>query len=213
MHIPDGMLSTSVCLAGYGVTFLAASFSIKRINQTEASTRDVPKASLFTAAFFLVSLISIPLPPASIHLLLNGLLGAFLGYFAFPAVLVALFLQAILFGHGGLTTLGINALIMGLPAMLSAFIYGKFRSLRLLPNSILGFIIGFMGIALSVILFALILIAFIPGQINAEAERVAIYAMALAHLPLALVEGLITALIINYIQKVKPSLFQSNNPL
>ena len=69
MHIPDGMLSPTVCLAGYGVTFLATSFSIKRINSTEASTRDIPKASLLTAAFFLVSLISIPVPPASIHLL------------------------------------------------------------------------------------------------------------------------------------------------
>lgn len=211
MHIPDGMLSTTVCLAGYGVTFLAASFSIKRINRSGASTRDIPKASLLTAAFFLVSLISIPVPPASVHLLLNGLLGALLGYFAFPAVLVALFLQAVMLGHGGLTTLGINALIMGLPAMLSAFIYGKLRSSGPLLNSIRGFIIGFTGIALSVILFGVILMAFIPGQINAEAERVAIYAMAAAHIPLALVEGLITALILNYIQKVKPSLFQSTD--
>jgi cobalt/nickel transport system permease protein len=195
MHIPDGMLSTSVCLAGYGVTFLATSFSIKRINQAEDKIRNIPKASLLTAAFFLLSLISIPVPPASIHLLLNGLLGALLGYFAFPAVLVALFLQAVLFGHGGLTTMGINALIMGL------------------PNSILGFIIGFLGLALSVMLFALILIAFIPGQINAEAERVAIMAVVAAHIPLALVEGLITALALNYIQKVKPSLLQSDNTI
>ena len=134
-----------------------------------------------------------------------------LGYFAYPAVLVALFLQAVMLGHGGLTTLGINALIMGLPAMLSAFIYGKCRSSGPLLNSILGFIIGFMGIALSVILFVVILMAFIPGQINAEAERVAIYAMAAAHIPLALAEGLITALILNYIQKVKPSLLQSTD--
>jgi cobalt/nickel transport system permease protein len=145
--------------------------------------------------------------------LLNGLLGALLGYFAFPAVLVALFLQAVLFGHGGLTTMGINALIMGLPAMLTAFLYSKFRKSRQLLNSILGFIIGFLGLALSVMLFALILIAFIPGQINAEAERVAIMAVVAAHIPLALVEGLITALALNYIQKVKPSLLQSDNTM
>ncbi len=211
MHIPDGMLSSTVCLAGYGLTILAASFSIKKINQTEDKTRYIPKASLLTAAFFLVSLISIPVPPASIHLLLNGLLGALLGFFAFPAVLVALFLQAVMLGHGGLSTLGINGLIMGIPAMLSAFIYVRFRSSRPLLNSVLGFIIGFMGIALSVILFALILMAFIPAQINAEAERMAIYTMAITHIPLALVEGLITALILNYIEKVKPSLLQSNN--
>jgi cobalt/nickel transport system permease protein len=52
MHIPDGMLSTSVCLAGYGVTFLATSFSIKRINQAEDKIRNIPKASLLLRPFF-----------------------------------------------------------------------------------------------------------------------------------------------------------------
>ena len=56
-------------------------------------------------------------------LVLGGLLGAVLGYFAFPAILVALFFQAVMFGHGGLTTLGINGVILGLPSLLSAMIF------------------------------------------------------------------------------------------
>ena len=113
MHIPDGMLSTSVCLAGYGVTFLATSFSIKRINQAEDKIRNIPKASLLTAAFFLLSLISIPVPPASIHLLLNGLLGALLGYFAFLQSGSPIFATVCSDTVG--TTMGINALLWDCP--------------------------------------------------------------------------------------------------
>ena len=66
----------------------------------------VPKASLLTAAFFVASWIHIPVPPTSVHLVLNGLVGAALGYYAFPAILIGLFFQAVMFQHGGLTTPG-----------------------------------------------------------------------------------------------------------
>ena len=58
------------------------------------------------------------------HLLLSGLMGIMLGTAAFPAVVVALLLQALLFGFGGLTTLGVNAINMALPAVLLAAAFG-----------------------------------------------------------------------------------------
>ncbi len=211
MHIPDGMLSAGVCAAGYGLTLVAAGYSIKKINQSGETVRSIPKASLLTAAFFAASLIHIPVPPTSVHLILNGLLGAILGYFAFPAILVALFLQAVMFGHGGLTTLGINAVIMGLPAMVSSFIYCRFSNPQYNPirHSIVGFVSGSIGIALSVVLFVVILINFIPSNINADTEKIAIYAGALGHIPLVIIEGIITALVLNYLKQVKPEILET----
>ena len=55
--------------------------------------------------------------PSSAHLLLNGLIGVVLGRRAVLAILVGLTLQAILFGHGGFLTLGVNTCVMALPAL------------------------------------------------------------------------------------------------
>ncbi len=78
---------------------------------------NIPKASLLTAAFFVGSSIHIPLPPTSIHLILNGLMGTLLGYYAFLAIPIGLFFQAVIFNHGGMSTLGVNTIIMGVPAI------------------------------------------------------------------------------------------------
>jgi len=120
MHIPDGILPVPVTGAGYAATVATTWYSIRRIKQKENPREDIPKASLLTAAFFVVSWIHIPVPPTSVHLVLNGLLGALLGYYAFPAILIGLFFHAVMFGHGGLTTLGVNVILLtNLPADLN----------------------------------------------------------------------------------------------
>ena len=115
MHIPDGVLPVSVTAGGYAATVAITWYSVHKINQKENPREDIPKAALLAAAFFVASLIHIPVPPTSVHLVLSGLLGVTLGYFAFPAILIGLFFQAVMFQHGGLTTLGINAVISRLP--------------------------------------------------------------------------------------------------
>ena len=64
--------------------------------------------AILAAAFFVGSLIHVPIGPSSVHLILNGLLGMLLGWAAFPSIFVALMLQAILFQYGGITVLGVN---------------------------------------------------------------------------------------------------------
>jgi cobalt/nickel transport system permease protein len=123
MHIPDGILPLPVTLGGYALAASVTWTCLYRINQREDPREDIPKAALLTAAFFLASLIHIPVPPASVHLVLNGLLGILLGPFAFPAIVIGLFFQAVMFGHGGLTTLGVNAIILGMPALAAAALF------------------------------------------------------------------------------------------
>ncbi|QEK13370.1 cobalt transporter CbiM [Crassaminicella thermophila] len=208
MHIPDGMLPVSVCAVGYGITGITTGYYIKKIQMKEDPKEDIPKASLTTAAFFVASLIHIPIPPTSVHLLLTGLLGILLGEYAFLSVVVSLFFQAVMFQHGGLTTLGVNAVIIGIPAVVSSFIYRNGK--KYLKNDFLAFITGVIGTGFAVLLFFLTIIYSIPAEIDAAAEKMAIYASVTAHMPLMLIEGVFTVLVIRYIKKVKPELLKEN---
>lgn len=211
MHIADGILPVSVTAGGYAATAAVTWYSIHRIKRRPDHHENIPKASLLTAAFFVASLIHIPVPPTSVHLVLNGLLGALLGYFAFPAILIGLFFQAVMFQHGGLTTLGVNAMIMGFPAIIGYYVF-RLRAMggkeNLKTTAIFGFLCAAIAIGLSVALFMLILLTNIPADLDADTERHAIYTLAIAHLPLMAIEGFFTAAAAVFLQRVQPRILE-----
>ncbi len=208
MHIPDGMLPAEICVAGYAGTAALTWLCIKKARaDTEDTARIVSRASVMAAAFFVVSWVHIPLPPVSVHPILAGLMGILLGWISVPAILVGLFFQAAMFGHGGFTTLGVNALSMGGAALLAGALYRMIRS-KSGERAVLvsGFVAGFAGVSFAVIAVASVLILTIPAYINSGAEVSAVLAMALAHLPLALAEGVFTALVVRFLLRVKPDM-------
>jgi cobalt/nickel transport system permease protein len=213
MHIPDGLLPAQVCAGGYVVTGLATWFSLKQINRQPNPSENVPKAALLTAAFFLASSIHVPIPPASVHFVLNGLLGVILGYFAMPAILIGLFFQAIMFQHGGLTTLGVNAAMMGISALCASFIF-SFHTLakRWLgeQNSLFlfSFLAGASGLGIAITIFIVLVITTIPTGFDAGTEQAAVYGLAIAHVPMMFIEGIFTAMLVLFLQRVKPQLLQ-----
>lgn len=214
MHIPDGILPAQLSLAGYSVTGFTTWFCLHQINRSPDPAEGIPKAALLTAAFFTASLIHIPVPPASVHFVLNGLLGVVLGYYAFPAILVGLFLQAIMFGHGGLSTLGINAVIMGLPALVSALTFQLKDRVPLRCNAritiaLFGFLAGAVAVAISILLFYTLVLFNLPADLDANAEQVALLTLAVAHIPLIVLEGIFTAIVVSFLARVKPELLQN----
>lgn len=212
MHIPDGVLPVAVSVAGYATTGAATWYALRKIDQQEDPQENIPQASLLTAAFFVASWIHIPLPPTSVHLVLNGLLGAVLGYYAFPAILIGLFFQAVMFQHGGLTTLGVNATMMGVPALLG---YHIFQLRKILGKEsrvwigVFGFLAGAVSLGIAALVAFVILVTTIPAHLDVEAERASIYALTLAHVPLMAIEGLFTALVVLFLQRVRPELLES----
>jgi cobalt/nickel transport system permease protein len=166
-----------------------------------------------TATFFVASSISIPIPPASVHFILNGLMGVVLGYYTFPAMLVGLFFQAVMIGHGGLSTLGVNAAMMGFPAVLSYHLFrSRYRWVRS-PNSqwalgLFGFLAGAIGLGLAVGIFYILVITTIPSEFDLATERAAITGLTLAHLPLMVIEGVFTAMLVVFLWRVKPDLLE-----
>ena len=154
---------------------------------------------MLTATFFVASLIHVPIGPASIHLVLNGLLGIMLGWACFPAILVGLLLQAVFFQYGGLTVLGVNAVNMALPAVLCFYLT------RPLLNSektrpLAGFVAGSGAILLSAVFMALSL-AFTDSGFLATAKIT-----VLANIPIMVIEGFITMFIVSFIGRVHPEL-------
>ncbi len=211
MHIADGFLPAPIWIGGYACTGLATWFSLHQIHQQPDPTQGIPKASLLTAAFFVASSIYIPIPPASVHLVLNGLLGVILGYYAFPAILIGLFFQAVVFGHGGLSTLGINAAMMGLPALLAYQIFrlntplGHWFSERQ-AMGISAFLGGSLGLGLAVLIFYGVVLTTIPSGLESDSEQVALWTLIIAHVPIIILEGVFTSLVVLFLHRIKPEL-------
>jgi cobalt/nickel transport system permease protein len=130
---------------------------------------------------------------------LNGLVGAVLGVAAFPAILIALLLQALLFQFGGLTTLGINTFNIALPALLAYFLCRRATESSGLVRNIFLFLTGFLPVALSSF-FVAVVVALSGDQLMSAAK--AIFA---THLPLMVVEGIASVFILQFILKVYPS--------
>ncbi len=207
MHIPDGILPLGLTLGGWAVAAGLTAISLNRIAAQPDPREGLPRAAMMTAAFFAASLIHIPVPPSSVHLMLSGLMGAMLGWYAVPAIVIGLAFQAVMFGHGGLTTLGVNGVILGLPAL------AAFGMIRLagqgrhpVVDATLSFVTGAGAVLLAVALFTAILLAGLPAHLDAGTERAAILALALAHLPLAVAEGMVVAAVLGFLRRTNPEM-------
>src|SRR5207302_1621918 len=130
----------------------------------------------------------------------NGLVGVVLGRRAPLAICVGLVLQALLFNHGGFDVLGVNACIMGLPALAAGLLFPLVRRLGVPPFAA-GCLLGLFAAGTTVGLNFLVLL--FGGKENWErlAELVLI-----AHIPVVIAEGLILGVVVQYLEKVKPAL-------
>lgn len=209
MHIPDGLLPPSVCISGYAITGGILWFSLRQIRKQPNYQEQIPKASLLTAAFFVASLIHIPIPPFSIHLVLNGMMGIILSYYSFPAILIGLLFQTIFFQHGGLSTLGINGIIMGLPALIAGYIWSLNKiAIFKKPSisSLLAFVASSCSILFSALIFVSITLANITPDLDIDMEKTAILTSLIGYSLQAVIEGVLTVIIINFLTKVKPEI-------
>lgn len=201
VHIVDGALSAPILIGGVSITMAGVAFGLRSVEPER-----IPQVGLMSAAFFVASLIHVPLGPSSVHLLLNGLAGLVLGWAVFPAVLIALLLQAVFFGYGGLTVLGVNVTLMALPAMVCYYVFRP--ALIRGPASRGGgatFGWGAAAGATAIVLTAVavgLALAFSGQQFIPAAKLVLI-----AHLPVLVIEAVVTGSIVALLQKVRPDVF------
>ncbi|MBV5308252.1 cobalt transporter CbiM [Chromatium okenii] len=197
-HIPDGVLSAPVLISGAVFSIGLLTTALRRLDDER-----LPAAAVLSAAFFVSSLITIPIGPTSVHLLLNGLMGLLLGWTAIPALFVALLLQAAFFGYGGILVLGVNTLNMALPALICALLFTPLlRQIAPARFFWIGAAAGLFGVLLTGGLVALSL------GLSGDAFRTAAGVLLASYLPLALVEALITGTVLTFLQRVAPELLE-----
>ena len=199
MHISEGVLPVSILAAG---AVVAAGGLVVGLKKTENDR--VPQTALLASAFFVASLVHVPVGPSSVHLILNGLLGVLLGWSAFPAIFIALTLQAVLFQFGGLTVLGVNTAVMALPAVVLAWAcHPLLKSSRPWARGVGAFLTGSGAVAGSGLLLALSL------RLAGEAFSATAMAVLAAHLPVMVIEGVITVAVVSFLVKVRPEMLEA----
>ena len=195
MHISEGVLSGPVLVSGYALAAAGTAVGLKKLDYEK-----ITQVGILGASFFVASLIHVPIGPANAHLILNGIVGLLLGWGAFPAILVALTLQAVLFQFGGITSLGVNTLIMAAPAVVCFYLFGWLIRKKPGMTGFAAFACGFSAVFLSSIIAGAALMFTEENFYKVAAIIVA------AHLPVMVVEGVVTGFCVGFLKKVRPEI-------
>src|SRR5271165_4253313 len=226
MHIPDGYLSPSTCAvlyAGAGVGWYEA---LRRVRLTLA-TRMVPLISVFAAFSFVLMMFNLPLPGGTTgHALGVTIAAIVLGPSgAMLAISIALTIQAVFFGDGGITTLGANCFNMAIVGSLVAYtVYRLAAGRAALASSrrvVAAALAGYTAINASALCAAVefgIQPLFFKDPSGAPLYApyplsIALPAMMIGHLTFAgLAELVLSAGVVAYFQRSTPALLKLTAP-
>jgi cobalt/nickel transport system permease protein len=211
MHMADALITPLIGGAMYLATIKVGSDSINKIKNQLDDTK-IPLMGVMGAFVFAAQMInfSIPGTGSSGHLvggmLLAVLLGPYAGFLAMAAILT---MQALFFADGGLLALGCNIFNLGFYTCFIAYPYIYKRRLRkgystvgivgaTMLASIVGLQLGSFSVVVQTILSGKIELPFVPFTILMQS----------IHLVIGIVEGLVTAAVINFVWKARPELIE-----
>jgi cobalt/nickel transport system permease protein len=208
MHIPDGFVSPVVAIAGGAVAVAGLAVCARRAGQS-ATERQLPLAGLSAAAFLVIGAPIIPIAVGTEGHLLGGtlavtLLGPWLGAVVITVVTVV---QALFFGDGGLSTLGLNVVNLALvPAAVGYPVLLGLR--RLLPRRPVGTTVAAGVAAATSVLTAAGLFTVeyaVGGTAGLPLRTVAISTIGV-YTVVAVIEGVVTALVVRALLALRADL-------
>jgi cobalt/nickel transport system permease protein len=223
MHIPDGYLSPATCATLYSGSAPFWWVSLRRM-QRGLHTRMVPLLSVFAAFSFIIMMFNLPLPGGTTgHAVGVGIAAIVLGpWAAILAISIALMIQALLFGDGGITAIGANCFNMAILGSLVA--YGTYKVLsgraplksrrRVVAAALAGYAaINFSALAAAIELG-------LQPMLYRDASGAALYApyplsiaipaMMAGHLTVAgLAEMVVSGGVVAYLQRMEPDLLRA----
>jgi cobalt/nickel transport system permease protein len=219
MHIPDGYLSPQTFIPLFGIFVSTVAVAIKKVKK-EVSARNIPFLGMAAAFSFIIMMFNLPVPGGTTgHAVGSAIIAILFGPWAATiAVSVALIIQALIFGDGGITAIGANCFNMAVFMPFTAYyIFKLFRNNIVNKGRMFfaAFLSGYLSLVLTAILTAVEfgiqpLIASAPDGKALYCPynlSIAIPAMAIEHLLFfGIIEGLITALIVRYFLKNDPGL-------
>lgn len=227
MHIPDGYLSPATCATLYAASTPFWYVALQRVKKA-LHTRLVPLLSLFAAFCFVIMMFNLPLPGGTTgHAVGIGLATVVLGpWAAMLAVSIALTIQALFFGDGGITAIGANCFNMAIVGSLVA--YGVYRAVangaaitssrRVVAAGLAGYCAINVSALLAAIEFGLQPV-FYHSASGAPLYcpyplSIAIPAMMIGHLTIAgLAELTVSAGVVAFLQRSDPSLLEPTSGL
>jgi cobalt/nickel transport system permease protein len=203
MHIPDAFVPLPQA-AVYWIIALIFIYLSVRWAKNELSEEKIPLIAVLAAGIFAIQAFNLPVGMGTSGHLVGGALVANLLGSPFAAVFIltlVLLVQAVLFGDGGITTMGVNIINMG---VIGGFVgYYSFRAVMMatknMPTS--AFIAAWLAcvipaLAGAVEMFLAGTFPLVPGLV----------AMGLYHAVIGVLEGAITVVVIKLILSVKPDL-------
>ena len=199
MHISDGVLGLPVVIGSSAAAAGLLAYSIKGVKEQE-----LPKIALMSAVFFTGSFIHFNIGASSVHLMLSGIIGLVLGRRTPIAVSAALLLQMLGFQFGGLSSYGANVFDVAVPTMLLSYFAKPFLGKSKKTDFICGFLCGGISVILTVVFVSFMLIEsnlrFGFGPFSA------VTGLMLGHIPLALIEAVVTGFAVRMIVQIRPEI-------
>jgi cobalt/nickel transport system permease protein len=222
MHIPDGYLGPATCGIFYAVMLPIWTIASKIVQKT-LKAKQVPILAIGAAFSFVIMMFNVPIPGGSTGHAVGGVLVAILlgPWAACIAITVALVVQALLFGDGGITAIGANCFNMAFVLPFVGYYIYKAISYNASVDSnrrvFAAGVAGYIGINVAALLagveFGLqpLLHHTATGQALycPYGLNIAVPAMAGEHLLIfGWVEAIVTALVVKYLQKQSPELIE-----
>ena len=208
MHVPDGFMNITMS-AATGVISFGTLWAYIRSAKDLIADKFIALTGMMSALIFVLQMINFPVAAGTSGHLLGGalaviVLGPRLGLICLSVVVI---IQSLLFADGGLSALGVNVLNMAIVTTTTSWFIVKYwikfigkNKTSIVTVSVLA---GILSVVFSSIAFTIQYA--IGGTISIPVGTVLI-AMVTTHLIIGLGEGIITALIITLLMRVRPDL-------
>ena len=206
MHIPDGYLSPITYISSYAVAVPLWMVAFRKLKDS-LDEESLPLLASLSALSFVIMMFNIPVPGGtSGHAIGVALISILFGpWIGFLSISLVLFIQALFFGDGGITSFAVNSLSMGFFGAFSArFVYDKLKGKSYAP-----FFAGWVSAVAASFLVAFVL--GIQPLIASEGGKplyfpfdlsVTVPALVGSHMIFfGVVEGIFTALALKFLQK------------
>lgn len=215
MHMADALVSPAIGGTMLAVSACAIAYSAAKIKKEDFNDKKIPIMGIMGAFVFAAQMINFTIPGtgSSGHIgggiLLASVLGPFASLITIASVLL---IQCLFFADGGLLALGCNIFNMGVipclivyPLIYRLFVKNGMNNKRITIASIVSVVVGLQAGAFAVVLETLV------SGITALPFGTFAALMQPIHLAIGLCEGIVTALVLCFIYKVRPEILNDYN--
>ncbi|OPY52735.1 MAG: cobalt transport protein CbiM [Methanosaeta sp. PtaU1.Bin112] len=208
MHIMEGFLPLNWCVFWYALSLPVVVYGACKMSGLMKNSRDVlPLLAVSGAFIFVLSSLKMPSVTGSCSHPTGTGIGAILfgPWITSLLSVIVLIYQAIFLAHGGLTTLGANTFSMGIVGPLAGFLVYKACMKRDVNMYVAVFLAATLADWLTYIVTSIQLALAFPAAVGgALASFEAFLAVfAITQVPLAIVEGVVSALLFKYIVQLR----------